>query len=304
MRRFELNLANAVLFDNLSLDGFDEILPGRLFTTRMPRKIHEDPAAAERFKAKVAQNRLDTVLILTESKEYEQYAGADLEAFYRSLGLEIIHRPIVDFSLPDYPMIVADIEDLTLRLAEGKHCLVHCAGGSGRTGMVVASVIKNVGVQDPVAWVRRVKTTYVETPEQEHFVRSLPPVLSPEIAARSRGLARAVAAEQLVDTVIRGAKTAVQVAPAPPSARAARPRRPCRGPPCRGPPWQEPQALRMPQPCAPRGARRRGRSEYSAGPARAPWRRLAGRARRDAEKGGEGGSRRRRSSREGGGGVD
>ena len=166
MRRFELNTANAVLFDNLSLEGFEEILPGRLFTTRMPRKIHADPSAAKRFADKVAANKLDTVLILTETKEYEQYAGADLEAFYRSLNLEIIHRPIVDFSLPDYPMIVADVEDLTLRLAEGKHCLVHCAGGSGRTGMVIASVMKNVGVQDPIAWVRRVKTTYVETPEQ------------------------------------------------------------------------------------------------------------------------------------------
>jgi protein-tyrosine phosphatase len=211
MCRFELNTANAVLFDNLSLDGFEEVLPGRLFTTRMPRKIHEDPSAAERFKAKVAENSLSTVLILTESKEYEQYAGADLEEFYRSLGLEIIHRPIVDFSLPDYPMIVANVEDLTMRLAEGKHCLVHCAGGSGRTGMVIASVMKNMGVQDPIAWVRRVKTSYVETPEQEHFVRSLPPVINPEIAAKCRGLARAIAAEQLVDTVIRGAKTAVQV---------------------------------------------------------------------------------------------
>lgn len=44
---------------------------------------------------------LATVLILTETKEYEEYAGANLEEFYSGLGLEIIHRPIIDFSLPE-----------------------------------------------------------------------------------------------------------------------------------------------------------------------------------------------------------
>ena len=29
---------------------------------------------------------------------------------------------------------------------KGRNCLVHCAGGSGRTGMVIAAVVKNLGV--------------------------------------------------------------------------------------------------------------------------------------------------------------
>ena len=33
----------------------------------------------------------------------------------------------------------------TLNL-KGRNCLVHCAGGSGRTGMVIAAVVKNLGV--------------------------------------------------------------------------------------------------------------------------------------------------------------
>ena len=48
-RRFELNTANVMLFDNLCLDSFPEVLPGRLFTTRMPRNIKADPSSAERF---------------------------------------------------------------------------------------------------------------------------------------------------------------------------------------------------------------------------------------------------------------
>ena len=41
------------------------------------------------------------MLILAETKEYEKYAGKDLEEFYRSLGLEILHHPIADFSVPE-----------------------------------------------------------------------------------------------------------------------------------------------------------------------------------------------------------
>lgn len=43
MDRYEINLANRVLFDNLHLVGMQELLPGRLFSTRMPRNIKKDP---------------------------------------------------------------------------------------------------------------------------------------------------------------------------------------------------------------------------------------------------------------------
>lgn len=53
---------------------------------------------------KVKHNKLDTVLILAETKEYETYAGGDLEEFYRSCGLRIIHRPIADYNIPNQPV--------------------------------------------------------------------------------------------------------------------------------------------------------------------------------------------------------
>lgn len=77
----------------------------------------------------VAANQLNTVMVLTETDEYQKYAGGNLEEFYTSLGLEVIHRPIVDFSLPDQSDLIQDIKDITWRLCEGRNCLVHCAGG-------------------------------------------------------------------------------------------------------------------------------------------------------------------------------
>ena len=49
----------------------------------------------------VVKHKLHTVLILAETKEYEKFAGKDLEEFYRSLGLEVLHHPIADFSVPE-----------------------------------------------------------------------------------------------------------------------------------------------------------------------------------------------------------
>jgi len=196
---YEINLANPVLFDNLHIEGMDELLPGRLFTTRMPRNIKKDPASAEKFRLKCKEYNLNTALILTETEEYIKYAGADLEDFYRSLGLEIIHRPIADFTIPNQPDMIQNIKDITWRLAEGKNCLVHCAGGNGRTGMVIAGIVKNIGVHDPIAWVRRVKTQYVETYEQENFVKSMTPVLDSRLTQKFPMLAKSIVAEHILD---------------------------------------------------------------------------------------------------------
>jgi hypothetical protein len=165
----------------------------------MPRNLTADPAAARRFADSARAHALDTVLILTETHEHAKYAGADLESFYASLGLQTIHRPIPDFSLPNHPAMVDNVRDLLARLAAGRNCLVHCAGGSGRTGMVVAAVLATLGVQDAVAHVRALKSSYVETPAQERFVDALPAVLDDHLAARHPDLARAIAAERLID---------------------------------------------------------------------------------------------------------
>lgn len=91
-----------------------------------------------------------------------------------------------------------NIADMTFHLSQGRNCLVHCAGGSGRTGMVIAAVVKNLGLYDPVARIRRVKSTYVETFDQETFLQTMPKVIDSRIANDSPILAKAIAAEHLL----------------------------------------------------------------------------------------------------------
>ena len=64
--------------------------------------------------------------------------------------------------------------------------------------MVLAAVIQNLGVYDPVARIRKVKSTYVETIEQEKFLKNLPKAIDSRIVTDKPMLACAIAAEHLI----------------------------------------------------------------------------------------------------------
>ena len=55
---YEINLTNAMLFANLTLDGLPQLVPGRLFSTRMPRNIVKDPNERLDFIKKCRKNDL------------------------------------------------------------------------------------------------------------------------------------------------------------------------------------------------------------------------------------------------------
>jgi hypothetical protein len=55
---YENNLTNAALFANLSLEGLEQLVPGRLFTTRMPRNIDHDLGELRDFVEKCRLNNL------------------------------------------------------------------------------------------------------------------------------------------------------------------------------------------------------------------------------------------------------
>ena len=66
---FEINLTNALLFANLSLEGLPQLVPGRLFSTRMPRNIVEDETERKDFIEKCRKNDLRVRDVLTKDRE-------------------------------------------------------------------------------------------------------------------------------------------------------------------------------------------------------------------------------------------
>ena len=96
--------------------------------------------------------------------------------------LEWFHWPIVDFATPN-----AAFETLWAReagavcthLTGGGRVLVHCRGGRGRSGLVAARLLIELGVSnaDAFAAVRAAQPLAMETTVQEDHVRGYKPVL-------------------------------------------------------------------------------------------------------------------------------
>jgi len=204
---YEINLTNSSLFSNLYLeavDGLEQLVPGRLFTTRMPRDIVENLNLRNNFIKKCMKDELKVIFVLTEPHEFEKYSGMEgLLDFYRQeCHLIVYNRAIPDFKIPTSGDLVNNILDLVHHLSQGRNCLVHCAGGTGRTGMVIAAIIQNLGVYDSVSRVRKVKSTYVETKEQEIFLKNMPRAIDRRIVQEKPLLARAIAAEHLIQVFL------------------------------------------------------------------------------------------------------
>ena len=115
-----------------------------MFSTRMPRDIVEDLGERNDFIRRCEKNKLRVVFVLTETHEFKKYSGMDgLLDFYRQdCRLIVYNRAIPDFKIPTQGDLVNNILDLVYHLSQGRNCLVHCAGGTGRTGMVLAAIIQ------------------------------------------------------------------------------------------------------------------------------------------------------------------
>ena len=125
---YENNLTNSSLFANLAPEkkrGMEQLVPGRIFTTRMPRDIVNDLGERNDFIDKCKRNNLKVICVLTEEHEFMKYSGMDgLKDFYRDeCSLTVYNRAIPDFQIPTQGDLVDNILDLTYHLSQGAYLL-------------------------------------------------------------------------------------------------------------------------------------------------------------------------------------
>ncbi len=176
------------------LEGETLGLPGRLGMTILPgvkdpgRWDRDLGADLDRLKRRY---EADTLVTLLEPEEFEMYGVPDFKERAQETGVEVVHFPIRDVDTPhkgqsaEYASL---IERILRLLGDDRTVVVHCRGGLGRTGTVVASVLVAAGrgPDEAIGLVRKFRSERaVETTGQERYVRRFA-----EEWRSSRGLAR------------------------------------------------------------------------------------------------------------------
>ncbi len=121
----------------------------------------------------------EILLSLIEPQEYAAYGVERMRELIPE-GLLHLRLPIPDGSTPDASWEKSwESAGPKIRaiLRRGGRVCVHCIGGLGRTGLVAARLLVELGVQpqEAIRMVRKTRPGAIETAAQEDYVRSLPP---------------------------------------------------------------------------------------------------------------------------------
>ncbi len=145
--------------------------PGRWWVdvTLEPRRTLEDDLASLRAWGTT------TLVTLLEEEEMARIGLADLLEQARRAGLEVLWFPIRDGTAPsDLDSAVRLVEQIVERLASGGSVVVHCHGGIGRSGTIVAAcmVASGVGPTTALEIVREARPYAATAEGQEEFVHT------------------------------------------------------------------------------------------------------------------------------------
>lgn len=154
---------------------------GDLFTTRMPQGISNPKKAVQlpvtdpkEFQMNVVKSKVKYVFVLVEEFELESRGSKELFDFYeKECNLKVFHRPIKDLSVPSQEDAKKIIGEIVHLLADKHNVLLHCLGGSGRTGTVVVGVLKVLGCAQPIREARKVKSVYLDKEVQAEFIQDI-----------------------------------------------------------------------------------------------------------------------------------
>lgn len=118
---------------------------------------------------------------LMEEHEYDLLHVPDYVAKVSSCQMKFYHLPITDVHPPDkrfFDLWESAGPKLRHILLDGGKVLIHCRGGLGRTGMVAAQLLVELGMPNKYAIkaVRDARPGTIETRDQEKYVYSCRPV--------------------------------------------------------------------------------------------------------------------------------
>lgn len=143
------------------LASFRWVIQGRLAGSARPGLLGD----AVQELGWLREHGFGTVVTLTEDPLRPPVEG---------FGLRGIHFPIPDMGFP-VPQPTAALCAELVAASESAPILIHCKGGMGRTGLVLACCLVTLGrtAEEAVLGVRTVHPGYIQTGAQERFVHHL-----------------------------------------------------------------------------------------------------------------------------------
>jgi len=117
----------------------------------------------------------DTFLLLVEDHELVAARVPDIADAMADAGIELIRFPIPDMDVTrDRDGLRAVLDDVLARLAGGQSVVVACRGGLGRTGTIVACLLRDGGLggEDAILLTRASRHDTIERGTQVDFVHA------------------------------------------------------------------------------------------------------------------------------------
>jgi protein-tyrosine phosphatase len=145
-------------------------LAGRVFRSPMPfgpYDLHGE--VYDQF----CKEQIAVIVLLASDEECLHKTGCNLRALYLNAGFQVLYLPIPDFSVPIKDELEQAIQHTIVYAQGGRHIVVHCSAGIGRTGLFTAYLAKRcLGLSgaEALQWVRRFIPHAVETLEQQRLV--------------------------------------------------------------------------------------------------------------------------------------
>ena len=159
----------------LRVDWIDENFtqPGKIGITILPGRKDYSRSLPDDIQA-LKEQGVTHVLSLLTIDELERFGSESLLTELVDADLEGYFFPIVDQGITSFKEMDILVSWLDSNLSQGANIMVHCLGGLGRSGLVVACylITRGMDANAAIKEVRRVRTERaIESTIQEDFVR-------------------------------------------------------------------------------------------------------------------------------------
>lgn len=128
--------------------------------------------------AQLVEAGASAVLTLMPSEEMERNQVTDLPNFCAELKLQWFHLPIEDDHAPEQEFNLAwqaNHKKIHALLKNGHKLVIHCKGGTGRTGLVAAQILLERGLMldEVVDRVRSIRPKALKIPAHLAYIQQL-----------------------------------------------------------------------------------------------------------------------------------